>query len=505
MHFKTSSTNKASTGRSMIEMIAVLGIMGILSLGALSGVNYVKDKNLANQILKEALTQASEIQTTHRIKTKTENPLEILYAYESSSEYIKSWSFQNASKKEVILRAFNVSSGVCQKLTAAAPSNKAFKCIGSAKHESAVESCEDLGICEDGNDLVFITEARIRGSGGEQINPCENVDCKTEKTGKVCSGGVCICPVGTAENEDGKCVDCAPPKRSCNVDDSWDTKGCQIWKHHDCTPDDCNLKTGSCCPNEEKYFSEIEDCCPPERFAKKEDSKALCCPENNIGMSDGTCCIKTQFAAEENNGSGKCCPAGTIVSAAGKCVCPNGLQQWDENKKACVCIQLAKGADPTTCECPEGYDIVDGKCVLECPSAVGMTGMRNQEGKCLCDTTAGYQEVSVDNSWCNCDNSRYYWNKPDGSCLTCVQTTKEWARTVYGDGSQPGKRGFYPYDSESVNEDVWYCNMYRLSPTFQIWNPSTRSYCPNQQVLVKNGDSFACSQACGSGGQRSRS
>ena len=68
----------ASTGRSMVEMLAVLGIIGVLSIGALNGIRYILDKNTANDILEEALTQASEIKLRRRQKVHASG--EVKYA-----------------------------------------------------------------------------------------------------------------------------------------------------------------------------------------------------------------------------------------------------------------------------------------------------------------------------------------------------------------------------------------------------------------------------------------
>ena len=50
-----------SSGRSMLETIAVLAVIGILSVAAIMGLTYIKEKNTANQVMKEAVTQAAEI------------------------------------------------------------------------------------------------------------------------------------------------------------------------------------------------------------------------------------------------------------------------------------------------------------------------------------------------------------------------------------------------------------------------------------------------------------
>ena len=190
------------------------------------------------------------------------------------------------------------------------------------------------------------------------------------------------------------------------------------------------------------------------------------------------------------------------------CVC-TGFKEFDYTQNKCVCKNVPIDGDPDTCGCYGRDDLVDGACVQECPDAIGMTGLRDNEGRCLCNTKLGYEEVSIDDTWCNCDNSNGYWNKPDGSCMTCVQTTKEWAVEVmnWGDSSSVNRDNpdepdymvpLYEVDSESVNEDVWYCGlMIATSEGKRVYNPSTKTTCLAYQVLVKDGDQFQCDYACG--------
>ena len=191
------------------------------------------------------------------------------------------------------------------------------------------------------------------------------------------------------------------------------------------------------------------------------------------------------------------------------CVC-TGFKEFDYRQNKCVCQNIPTGGNPETCECDEGYDLVNGVCVRECPDAVGMTGLRNNAGQCLCDTAAGYEEISVDDTWCNCDNSRYFWNKPDGSCMECEQTTKEWGRRWFnGDSStinrtDPGKPGYMvplvEVDSESVDEDGWYCGFHKVDELGHrfYYNPSTHEYCEAMEILKQDSSgNFYCSSDCG--------
>ena len=53
-HLSHVATNVSNTGRSMMEMLGTLAVMGMLTIGAVSGIRYVMDKNTANAIMKEA-------------------------------------------------------------------------------------------------------------------------------------------------------------------------------------------------------------------------------------------------------------------------------------------------------------------------------------------------------------------------------------------------------------------------------------------------------------------
>ena len=85
-HLSHVANYVSNTGRSMLEMLGTLAIMGMLTIGAVSGLRHVMDKNTANAIMKEALTQASEIKLRRRQNIDTDG--KIRYAYKS--EYIKS-------------------------------------------------------------------------------------------------------------------------------------------------------------------------------------------------------------------------------------------------------------------------------------------------------------------------------------------------------------------------------------------------------------------------------
>ena len=200
------------------------------------------------------------------------------------------------------------------------------------------------------------------------------------------------------------------------------------------------------------------------------------------------------------------------VCSNGKCIC-KGLKVLNEQTGKCECSFVPLNGNEETCECDYPLDLIDGVCVQECPGAIGMTGFRDENGNCLCDTNAGYEEISIDNTWCNCDSDRYYWNNPDGSCMTCLQTTKEWARNQFGDSSSinrtdPNKEDYmiplFEVDSESVDEEGWYCGFHKVGTAGQryYYNPSTGDYCEAMEILKKDSaGNFYCSSDCGVNGE----
>ena len=419
----------STTGRSMVEMIAVLAIMGILSLGALSGVNYVKDRNVANQILKEALTQASEIQTTHRIKTET-NSLEIRYGQASSSEYIRSRAFTNNERNKIVLRAFNVSEGVCKKIVSAEPV-EIFNCITLGKDTSTCDN-ENNNVSPDNcdnvsNDIAFIADAKVRE--GSAVDPCSGVNCTGRK---VCLNGFCVCPSGTIENEDGECVNCPSiQKTACNIDDSWDSNGCQIWEHLDCSPDDCDQSTGKCCDSGETYYKEIEACCLSDQWAwtdnvccnatvttsglccKNETQSEACCKELNddtAKYADGVCCSNGQIPSD-----GRCCSNEKWAQKANKCC----LENEHPSEGYCCPIGEQYNEEINGC-CKTGYHVSNGVC---CPTDENGVQLIGKDGKCICPSNTLKYNANI--NICECPSPSDHYDAQNDVCCPISQTWSE--------------------------------------------------------------------------------
>ena len=157
------------TGRSMVEMLGVLAVIGILSIASLSGMTYLKEKNIANQITKEAITQAAEIKA--RAKQFVDGSGEIQYARSGEGLYIFSRKYGSAAagKTTLILSAmmrdenekFNpISKSLCQKMISKEKVG-IFNCIAVGENttecsNTGTEDSEKKFACGEENVIVFI-------------------------------------------------------------------------------------------------------------------------------------------------------------------------------------------------------------------------------------------------------------------------------------------------------------------------------------------------------------
>ena len=223
----------------------------------------------------------------------------------------------------------------------------------------------------------------------------------------------------------------------------------------------------------------------PSDMTWNDVKKACICPTNKPILNETTGICESCTTDSQ-------CPSNQICSG-GKCICP-GLKDWDETEGKCICKYVPEGGDGETCECPSGQDDVNGVCDTACPTSTGFTGKRNADKICTCDTTKGYAEIPVDNGTrCACDESRNYYDKPDGTCMQCKRTTKEWC---YNKGLN--KDQAHLVDCKSMDEDVWFCGYYKRT-TDDVgrlyYNPTTNGYCNVHQVLKKDSNMlFYCAE-----------
>ena len=205
---------KLNLGRSITEMLGTLAIIAILSIAAVSGIRYVLDKNTANAIMKEALTQASEIKLRRKKHTHTSG--EIKYAYKS--EYISSRTYGNSNT--LILKAKGVSEGVCNKLV----SEKEVSIF-----DSILTSNNDKTECKDANTIVFTTDTTTLDPG--RVDLCANVTCCHGRCDK--ETGTCECEDGW-EGEDCCTADCGLPTnvQTCATKENIvDDRGCILTQY----------------------------------------------------------------------------------------------------------------------------------------------------------------------------------------------------------------------------------------------------------------------------------
>ncbi|MBQ6855288.1 MAG: hypothetical protein IJO11_07625, partial [Alphaproteobacteria bacterium] len=212
----------------------------------------------------------------------------------------------------------------------------------------------------------------------------------------------------------------------------------------------------------------------------------------------GFCCDDTEQVCRQCDET-DCDKTKGLTLADGRCVC-SGRKEWRQDERdsepSCKCpINTPAEANPETCECPDGKDNVDedgdgiNECVISCPSDTGFTGLRNRTtGNCLCDTSKGYKaesETVGGVQMCVCDESRDYYQGPSG-CLQCYQTTKTWCK----------KALTAEVNCDTIDESVWRCNYQKAEPGYsRIYNPTTKTFCGQYQVLRKNTSGFKC-QRC---------
>ena len=328
------SLNKVqSIGRTMVEMLAVLSISALIVSGIIGSVRYILDKNTANQILKEALTQASEIKL--RRKQYLKNDGEIRYAYDS--EYITSRKYGKDKKGNddgtLIFKVENVSKGVCKKLV-----SKEGVSIFSSIHVDTTNEDKD---CQETNVLAFITDTTTLAS--DSVDACANENC--------CGHGKCDPQTGLCSCDEGwegnRCCtpDCPVPDKSqatCRTMDELpdvvDDRGCNVREYVriPCLSGEyCHEDNVTCCPvveNCKEYSSKKEicqcdncqegysltiegQCCPENRYSK---ARRECCPEGEFITRMDSCCPEELYASQTQ----ECCVAGLIVSK-GYC-CPEG-------------------------------------------------------------------------------------------------------------------------------------------------------------------------------------
>ena len=459
----SSNLNKYSSaferGRSMIEMLGVLVIMGLLAVGGIWGYQYAMNTYRAGQI-QDVMAQAKALTVSRR--TASEEALltfldKTAVAGFNPTVGIAETADANGRIQRVYTITLDLLNEGIQPILYARKPNFAKMDIMLAPSADAVEETDqskeswvDAGMSEGGYDILQ-QYATLQSSSLAMFS------FTTHLRGHMVSDG---------GGDD--------PSAQCPADKPF----------YDEETDSCYR----CDKSINEYWNPTQMKCIACDGAKNVWDNVLyecVCPKSTPiwNESAGTC----EVCIEDSQ-----CPSNQICSG-GKCICP-GLKDWDETEGKCICKYVPEGGSDETCECPSGQDDLDGVCVTACPTNTGFTGKRNADKICTCDTTAGYAEIPVDNGTrCACDESRNYYDKPDGTCMQCERTTVEWCK----------KRGYdtsfsWLVDCEnSMDEDAWYCGYSKYlegESDRRFYNPSSNQFCGYRQVLKKNSNGqFYCS------------
>ena len=463
-----------SCGRSMVEMIATLALIAVLTYGAVSGIRYVLNKKTANEIMKEALTQASEIKVRRRQKVHSSG--EVKYAY--SSEYIKSRTYSENGFELILKTKNNISAGVCEMLVSEEPVS-IFDSITTT-----------TGECKTYNTIVFTTDTDTLPSRGE-FDACKNENC--------CGHGTCNPDTGYCECNDGwmgdRCCEqnCPLPDRvqTClSLDNEYDENDCisiQYYKVPCRAGSYCDLN-GECqdCPAGTISAEGKNECeeCPTGLIPNSDQSKCIC-PAGQIYMEKDSqchqfecmggptyynCYIDGGLCGYQCNADGSECDNGVCLDEE----CPDGeplsLIKYDAQYKYGCLNEYSDGEGGITCygQISKGYY----KCYSETNGKICMqTNFVSTEG--VCDESVC---TKLDGTWMLWGSDR---NSYRGACsfnegeLLCIPYNDASVWSCYKNGYLCGKYCADPLSCGNCSEDI--------CPDGTTYN-STTGYCENSQA-----------------------
>ncbi|KAJ1608475.1 oocyst wall protein 2 [Cryptosporidium canis] len=201
---------------------------------------------------------------------------------------------------------------------------------------------------------------------------------KFEQSTSTCVGyesNIQVCPPGYEEVGENECAVFVPPKRSC--------------------PDLQSLINGQC---EEVVLTPTEITCPPGSeqsdsacILKSDNSSKRKCPLNSIDSGDHCSIIDSPEkhcieGYKFNSETEKCtkvttrhpdpiCKEPGILNSKGECIysenlpkiCPGNSKEDPDNEHFCILESEPK------LSCPEGYKLIDGKCIKESRVGVKLT------------------------------------------------------------------------------------------------------------------------------------
>ncbi|MBE6455733.1 MAG: hypothetical protein E7014_04735 [Alphaproteobacteria bacterium] len=456
-------------GRSMVEILGVLAIIGILSIGGMAGYQYAYSSYQAGQIqdvigkAKLLATQNNRSSHIKEVRRFVENML---------SKYKPDDTTPMVTHRDgkYIVDLFNISDSVCEKL------QNRRDIFNSMRIGMTPEACTTAEMnMQFTFDSIVIEGSGVNGSGDSYDNPIER--CPDKQVWRQKEDGTygCVCRHAYEYGED--CTRCEPPR-------SWNygNQSCQcpanrpIWENGIC----------KCIADTDCQYSGTGFCC--------DDTEQVC------RQCDETDCDKTKG----------------LTLADGRCVC-SGRKEWrqdeGDSEPSCKCpVNTPVEANPETCECPDGLDLIETttdtgekvlECVTSCPSDAGFKGGRTDGGLCECDTSKGYKATAEETNGaltCVCDEANNYYSA-QGKCVKCVPVDDAWVQQRKS--SLMTNNEIVDFNSityiDADNPRVWYCGVtaYGPVPGQHIFNPSTNKICNYNEVLIKGSDGkFKCSAHC---------
>lgn len=363
------------TGRSMIEMLAVLAMIAILTVGAIAGLTWALDKYQANEVLKEATAQATELKLRSRAYLSSDG--EIQYAY--ASKYISSRKYEDDTRKVILLFAENITKGVCDKLVLR--DNQTHPLFTSILVDDAFVECQ-----KGNNTVVF----KIGGTPSPKVcddgyvlvnnNKCEKLTCTPagfwdDKPAFKCSIGEQKHPCGELCNSTG--TECRYGN-CCNgmADCTTDCPGTTGWSS--------NTEYGQCFDGTLSCFYAEQDDVFDDVYRCKNSDQMCCIAEYNAGTQKfdcirGSCSdncpsgwkyetIKDQYYMGCHN---KTYNISCIADSAKGWLCYKGSSECYSGTQMCD-PETPAGCGTCTNYCPDGFTQDD-------------TGHYCQKGNLICD------------------------------------------------------------------------------------------------------------------------
>lgn len=435
--FPAIRTEKAETGRSMLEILAVLAIMGVLAVVGVAVYKYAMDKHRANTILQDAHLGFASIRGTRadqfdwtpvNFEPKSGKPVDVL----------------RDSDRDDYVRVQEIELSVCKQiLLMAVPGKLMFY----------DEQGEDMLTCPDElNTIIFAFE----GTRAPGVNCETGTDCEGE--GAYCNmdKGVCrTCPV-----EEGFVV--SPNGEACwPVCDEDTETTCMTDTERWCCDNEtelcgdeagvCELSSGVCEYRLKSQTSEKEADCSYryENQTSKKYSECECKFTNQTSEKYADCSYESSGTAENFKlNLIKGCPSGQYcylaysddscensLGSAGASIMHGTCTAWAMTNPSCRIRSLGDVLSSCT-TCPNGQYCYLAYKDDQCEQTLGSEGAATMYGTCtawaMTNPTCRIKELSgVVTPIQTCPNGQYcYLAYQDEGCESSLGSTG--AEIMYG-------------------------------------------------------------------------